>query len=72
MVKKAVVCMLRFYQKVISPLFGPQCRFQPTCSEYCIESVQEYGVFVGVVKGIRRLLKCHPFTPPTFDPVKKR
>ena len=64
-------CMIlgvRIYQRVVSPLIGPSCRFQPTCSEYMIEAIRKYGAIWGGLKGIRRILRCHPFNRGGFDP----
>lgn len=58
--RKMIVGLVRGYQLLISPLLGPRCRFYPTCSEYMILSVQKLGVWKGVLKGIWRILRCHP------------
>ncbi|MBC9785421.1 membrane protein insertion efficiency factor YidD [Heliobacillus mobilis] len=63
------IAPIRFYQRYISPLSGPSCRFVPTCSEYAIQALQKYGVIVGLGKAIWRLLRCHPFHPGGYDPV---
>lgn len=63
-----LVLMVRFYQVCLSPLLGPNCRFTPTCSTYFIESVQRYGAVRGSLRGVRRILKCHPFHPGGVDP----
>lgn len=65
-----LVALLRSYKAVVSPLLPPACRFVPTCSEYAMEAVQKYGALRGGWMGIRRLLRCHPFHPGGFDPVK--
>lgn len=67
-----VVHCIRGYQRLISPLTGPRCRFIPSCSEYAIQAVQVHGVFVGGLLSIRRLLKCGPWHPGGFDPVPKK
>ncbi|TYP57404.1 hypothetical protein LZ11_00715 [Thermosediminibacter litoriperuensis] len=69
MIKKVLIAMIIFYQKVISPLKPRTCRFYPTCSEYARLSIEKYGVFRGGIKAIRRILKCHPFNPGGYDPV---
>jgi hypothetical protein len=61
---------LRFYKAGVSPLLPPACRFVPTCSEYALEAVERYGALRGGWMGLRRLLRCHPFHPGGFDPVK--
>lgn len=63
--------LLRFYQRWISPLKGQSCRFYPTCSSYSIEAYQHYGFIKGSYLTIRRLLRCHPFHPGGYDPLKK-
>ncbi len=71
-----LIGVIRFYQVVISPvknmLFGPggSCRFQPTCSQYAIDSLKAHGAFKGFWKTLVRLAKCHPFHPGGYDPVK--
>ena len=67
---KAVVGAVRLYQLTISPLLGPRCRFYPTCSNYMIEAIHKKGFFKGICMGIWRILRCHPFNPGGFDPVK--
>lgn len=66
---KAIVGLIRFYQRFISPFKRPCCRFYPTCSEYAIEAIREYGLVFGVFLALKRLLKCHPFHPGGYDPV---
>lgn len=72
--KKLILKMIRFYQKYISPMSPPTCRFYPTCSQYAIEAVEEHGAIKGSYLATRRILKCHPFHEGGFDPVppKKR
>jgi putative membrane protein insertion efficiency factor len=59
--RQLLIRLLRLYQVAVSPFIGDCCRFHPSCSEYMIGSVRLNGVFLGVLDGIRRLLKCHPF-----------
>ncbi len=68
--KNLLVFLIRFYQKRISPLKRPSCRFYPTCSQYAIDCIEKYGLLVGVFKAIKRILRCHPFNPGGYDPVK--
>lgn len=63
------VKMVRFYQVNISPLKPPVCRFTPSCSEYMRQAIIKHGALRGTYLGTRRLLRCHPFTPPGHDPV---
>ncbi|GAP64103.1 hypothetical protein ARMA_2526 [Ardenticatena maritima] len=67
--KRLALGLIRFYQRYISPLTGPTCRFQPTCSHYTYEAIEKYGVIKGMWLGIRRILRCHPFHPGGYDPV---
>lgn len=68
--KYILLLLLRFYKAGISPLLPPSCRFTPTCSEYMMEAIKKYGALRGVWMGIRRILRCHPFHPGGYDPVK--
>ncbi len=63
-----LIVLARIYQKVISPMLGPRCRFQPNCSAYFILSVQKYGALRGALRGLRRIGRCHPFHPGGYDP----
>jgi len=58
---KILIFIIKFYQYFISPVLGNNCRFLPTCSEYFIISIKNYGVVKGLGFGIKRILKCHPF-----------
>tara|TARA_Y100001968_G_scaffold225568_1_gene208405 strand:+ start:66 stop:368 length:303 start_codon:yes stop_codon:yes gene_type:complete len=64
--------LITFYQKWISPLLGPSCRFIPTCSAYGIEAVTKHGPWRGGLLTLKRLIKCHPFTPCGCDPVPEK
>ncbi|RME12983.1 MAG: membrane protein insertion efficiency factor YidD [Ardenticatenia bacterium] len=67
--KRLALGLIRFYQRYISPLTGPTCRFQPTCSHYTYEAIEKYGLIKGMWLGIKRILRCHPFHPGGYDPV---
>ena len=69
LLKNALILLILFYKRAISPLLPPSCRFVPTCSQYALEAVRRYGPFKGGRMAIRRLLKCHPFNPGGYDPV---
>ncbi len=69
MVKRLVLGAIRFYQKFISPMFPPSCRFTPTCSQYTYEAISKYGVIKGGWLGVKRISRCHPFNPGGYDPV---
>lgn len=67
---KRAISLIGFYQKYLSPLTGPTCRFYPSCSQYSKESLERYGLVKGIRLTVLRLLKCHPFHPGGYDPVK--
>lgn len=58
-----------FYQRFISPLTPPSCRFTPTCSQYAVEAIKKHGPFKGLYLAIRRILRCHPWGGSGYDPV---
>jgi putative membrane protein insertion efficiency factor len=60
------------YQRTVSPLLGPRCRYLPTCSEYAHEAIGEHGVAMGVWLAARRLTRCHPFHAGGYDPVPRK
>ncbi|WP_043369644.1 membrane protein insertion efficiency factor YidD [Cyanobium sp. PCC 7001] len=57
------------YRRCLSPLLGPRCRFIPSCSAYGLEAIRRHGPWRGSWLTLRRLLRCHPFTPCGCDPV---
>ncbi len=59
---------VRLYQIFLSPVFGNQCRFQPSCSHYFIQAVKKYGAIRGSLRGVWRILRCHPYHPGGYDP----
>jgi putative membrane protein insertion efficiency factor len=63
-----LILAIRGYQGAISPLLGPVCRFEPSCSHYMIGALRRYGVVKGLWKGTGRLLRCHPWHPGGYDP----
>lgn len=67
--KAVLLALIRLYQFTLSPILGTQCRFHPTCSVYAQEAIRKYGPFRGLVLGLRRLLRCHPFHAGGVDPV---
>ncbi|MDF1721559.1 MAG: membrane protein insertion efficiency factor YidD [Minwuia sp.] len=69
MLRQIAILPIRFYQYVISPWLGPNCRFQPTCSAYAIEALERHGLLRGSWLGLRRLSRCHPFGGHGYDPV---
>jgi hypothetical protein len=67
--RATLALLIRGYQRVISPVLPPSCRFHPSCSQYTLEAVERHGIFKGSWLGLRRLSRCHPFNPGGFDPV---
>jgi putative membrane protein insertion efficiency factor len=65
-----LVSIIKAYQRFISPLKPPSCRFHPTCSNYSIEALERYGYLKGALLALKRILKCHPYHPGGYDPVK--
>lgn len=60
MFKRLLILPIRFYQRFISPMLPPACRFTPTCSQYAVEAIQKHGALKGLYLAIRRILRCHP------------
>ena len=73
---KILISLIKTYQFILSPILGNNCRYFPTCSEYFIDSLKEFGFFKGSVLGIKRIFSCHPIKilggGEGFDPVKKK
>ncbi|MBQ9992464.1 MAG: membrane protein insertion efficiency factor YidD [Firmicutes bacterium] len=67
--KYLLLLPIRFYQKFISPLLGPHCRYTPTCSQYAYEAISKYGFFKGGWLAAKRILRCHPWHEGGYDPV---
>lgn len=72
MSKLLFIGMIRFYQKIISPLKPPTCRFYPSCSHYGLEAIKRFGAFKGGWLTIKRISKCHPFHPGGIDHVPEK
>jgi len=68
--KIVFIGIVKGYQYVISPILPPSCRFIPTCSTYTIQAIEKYGVVRGTYLGLRRILRCHPFSRGGYDPVQ--
>lgn len=71
-VARVLVGPIRAYQRVISPLLGPRCRFYPSCSEYAVQSIQRHGPLQGLYLAARRILRCHPWNAGGVDRVPER
>jgi hypothetical protein len=67
--KILLLSLINSYRRFVSPLFPPSCRFQPTCSQYALESIEKHGSVKGSWLAIQRILRCHPFHPGGYDPV---
>lgn len=67
--QQLAIFLIRLYQRYISPLSGNNCRYTPTCSQYTLEAIRRYGAGRGFWLGVRRLVRCHPFSPGGHDPV---
>ena len=68
--KRIVVVLLKLYRALVSPYVPTTCRFYPSCSTYMIEAIEKKGIVRGVLYGLLRILKCNPFHPGGFDPVR--
>ncbi len=68
--KIVLIKFVKAYQRFISPLSAPRCRFYPTCSNYFLQAVEKYGAIKGSMLGIKRILRCHPFSKGGYDPLK--
>lgn len=69
MIKQILVLLVRGYQRFISPLFPPSCRYYPTCSTYMIGALKKHGALLGLVMGLARIIRCNPFVRGGVDPV---
>lgn len=71
--KKILICIIKIYKKTLSPFFeffGIKCKYYPTCSEYTKQAIEKYGALKGSFLGIKRILKCNPFSKGGYDPLK--
>ena len=66
-----LIKLIKGYKFLISPLLGNSCRYFPTCSEYSIEALNEFGLVKGIYLSLRRIISCHPWGKGGFDPIKK-
>lgn len=69
LVQKILILPIRGYQLLISPLLGSNCRFYPSCSHYTLEAIETHGAVKGLWLGIKRILRCHPWSEGGIDPV---
>lgn len=71
--KNVFLFFINFYKKYISQIFeysGIRCKYYPTCSEYTKQAIQKYGTIKGIFLGLKRILKCNPFSKGGYDPLK--
>ena len=69
MFRRLLILPIRFYQRFISPLTPPSCRYTPTCSQYAVEAIEKYGAAKGSLLACKRLLRCQPLCKGGYDPV---
>lgn len=69
MITRLLILPIRFYQRYISPMLPPACRFTPTCSQYAVEALQKYGPLKGLYLAVKRILRCYPWGGSGYDPV---
>ena len=70
MLKKGLISLIRFYQKVLYPLkWSTDCIYTPTCSEYAVQAISKYGIIKGILLSVWRILRCNPFSKGGYDPV---
>lgn len=67
--RRVLIAIVRAYQYLLSPWWGTQCRFTPTCSHYAIEALDRHGALAGAWLAVRRILRCHPWSAGGYDPV---
>lgn len=67
--KKLLIGLIHSYQRFISPIFPPTCRYYPTCSTYMIDAIKMHGIFLGLLMGMARIIRCNPFIKGGVDPV---
>ncbi|MQG21039.1 MAG: membrane protein insertion efficiency factor YidD [SAR202 cluster bacterium] len=69
MVSRITIKLIDVYKVAISPLLPSSCRFEPTCSMYMRDGIELHGALIGTIMGVRRILRCHPWSVGGFDPV---
>lgn len=70
--KRIPIFLISLYRRLISPLFPQRCKYHPTCSQYSMDAVREWGLIKGGAMSFWRLLRCNPFSHGGHDPVRKR
>jgi putative membrane protein insertion efficiency factor len=69
---RPAIALIRGYQRWISPLLAPRCKYYPSCSEYAAQAIGRYGILRGSVLAAWRLLRCNPFSHGGYDPVSEQ
>jgi putative membrane protein insertion efficiency factor len=69
---RPAIALIRGYQRWISPLLAPRCKYYPSCSEYAVQAIGRYGILRGSVLAAWRLLRCNPFSHGGYDPVSEQ
>ena len=70
--RRTAIALLRVYQRTLSPLLGPRCKYYPSCSDYAVQAIGRYGILRGSVLAAWRLLRCNPFSHGGYDPVSEQ
>lgn len=69
--RRILIFIIKIYHNCLSPMMIQSCRYYPSCSQYAIESIEKKGALKGCLCSVKRLLKCHPFSPGGYDPPKE-
>lgn len=70
--KRIPIFLISLYQRLVSPLIPRRCKYHPTCSQYSIDAIREWGLLRGLGMSVWRVLRCNPFSHGGHDPVKRR
>ncbi|MHB0914705.1 MAG: membrane protein insertion efficiency factor YidD [Thermoleophilia bacterium] len=70
--KKIFIALISLYKRLVSPLIPRRCKYEPTCSQYSLDALREWGFFRGGALSAWRVLRCNPLSHGGFDPVKRR
>ncbi len=70
--KRVLLSVIRFYQRSISPMFPPACRYSPSCSQYAVEAIERFGAVKGSWLALKRILRCNPLGGHGYDPVPEK
>ncbi len=68
--KRFYIFLIRQYQRYLSPILPPMCKYSPTCSVYAVDAIKKYGAIKGSLMAVWRVLRCNPFSKGGYDPVK--